>query len=82
MRHVLLGLLVLVSCSYPHPPTNADDGGLDDAFPQCDTCQLLSIRPAIARPHDTLTLEGTFEDQVIVQFPYGKEVLANVSGYC
>src|SRR4051812_2860816 len=41
---------------------------------------LFAVQPATARAGDTVTLEGTFGDTVVVQFPGGASASASVLG--
>lgn len=70
----ILGALVTASCSFPRP---ADVPG--DASPGT-SCQLLAVEPSIANTDDPITLEGTFDDPVMVNFPGGAAVAATVLG--
>jgi len=56
-------LLVAASCSFPRPA----DIGPDDASGS-SSCQLTAIEPSIANTDDTITIEGTFADAVMVNF--------------
>lgn len=67
-------VLVIASCGFPRPP-DISDPTMGDA-----TCQLVAITPEVANTGDTITLEGTFGDTGVVNFPGGASVTANVLG--
>lgn len=72
-----VGVLVMVSCGFPRPA----DVGDDDAGPMGESaCQLTAIGPSLANTGDTITLEGTFVDSVMVNFPGGASVAGTVLG--
>ncbi|MGE3544878.1 MAG: hypothetical protein AB7L28_13145 [Kofleriaceae bacterium] len=74
------------SCKFSDPgdlpggPGNDAAVAADAAVPPCETCQLLSVTPAIARPGQRITLEGTFGDHAAVRFPGGVVVQATIVG--
>ena len=60
MRHAiaLVPLIALAACKYPEPPD------------QCDGyCAIFAIDRPLARPGDTITLEGNFDKAMRVAFP-------------
>ncbi|MGE0546185.1 MAG: hypothetical protein AB7O24_32960 [Kofleriaceae bacterium] len=82
-----LTALAIASCSYPDPGdvggggTGGDGGTQSDAnVPACEACQLLAVTPAAAMPGETITLEGTFAERVVVRFPGGAAVEATIAG--
>lgn len=74
----LLGCVVVASCGFPRPPDILPDGA--DGATSGSPYQLLSITPAIATAGDTLTMEGTFATDAMVQFPGGVTQAAVVLG--
>ncbi len=67
-------VLVVASCGFPRPP-DVPDPTMDDT-----SCQLTAIAPEIANTGDTITLEGTFGDTGVVNFPGGASVAATILG--
>lgn len=67
-------VLVIASCGFPRPP-DISDPTVGDA-----TCHLTAITPEVANTGDTVTLEGTFGDTGVVNFPGGVSIAANVLG--
>jgi N-acetylneuraminic acid mutarotase len=51
-----------------------------NGFVDCGPCQLLSLLPPVANTGDTLTLEGTFNSDAVVQFPGGVSQAATLLG--
>jgi N-acetylneuraminic acid mutarotase len=73
--------LFAASCGFPRPPPLGDSGNdNDDAAPGTVPCQLTAIEPVIARSDDIVTIEGTFADSVMVNFPGGSSMAATLLG--
>jgi hypothetical protein len=71
-----LVLISITACRSSHPPAVAPDAS---ALCPIGGCALLAIEPSIATAGDTITLEGTFASDAVVNFP-GGSVTANVLG--
>lgn len=71
---LIFTVILTASCGFPRPP-DVPDPTMGDA-----TCQLTAITPELANTGDTLTLDGTFGDTAVVNFPGGASVAANVLG--
>ena len=89
VRVSILLLIATASCGFPRPPhLDPDDAsvGADDAprgtdgAPGFVPCQLTAVTPSIASTDDTISLEGSFADPVMVNFPGGAPVVATVLG--
>jgi len=79
-------LMMCGACGFPRPPDLTFDGGADasadaaaDARSEDTACQLTAATP-LARTGDSISLEGTFRDAVIVNFPGGTSVAATITG--
>lgn len=66
-------LTLVIACGYPRPADVEPDGSTGDP-----KYQLLALQPDIARTGDTITLEGTFDSTVTVNFPGGVSQAATV----
>src|SRR4051794_38710049 len=71
--------LCVIACGFPRPADVLPADGADDD-PGAHEFQLLSLAPGIAESGDTITLEGTFDSTVVVNFPGGISRSAAVLG--
>jgi len=75
------GMLVALVMGCGQNAKNGVDSGIDmDLTPRCPTCQLLAVAPALASANQTINLEGTFADPVVVNFPGGISQSATMLG--
>ncbi|HEY0482449.1 MAG TPA: hypothetical protein VGD37_33240 [Kofleriaceae bacterium] len=68
-------VLLISACGYPRPADVEADG-----MPENSKFQLLALDPDNAATGDTITLEGTFDSAVMVNFPGGSSEPATVLG--
>jgi len=71
----MIVLLLAASCGYPSLSPLGDAGA-----PDCSACQLLALAPSVASTGDTITLEGTFTEPVVVNFSGGVSQAATFLG--
>ena len=89
-----MSLLAVSSCSFRRPADLVEgpgdggsvaddavsDAGGDDAMSGDAECQLTAISPSIANTNAPITLEGTFNGSITVNFPGGTSVTATFLG--